>query len=129
MAIDALTSRAGSTLAQARNAENASKAGSSADQASTSKVAAENTRAAAYAKATGATVAPEASSRADAVVLTDSAKSLTRAAEKARNSDGVDQSKVEKLKAAIKDGTYKINYESVASRMIDSEDELNSIFG
>jgi negative regulator of flagellin synthesis FlgM len=123
MAIDALNSRASSTIAQART-ENAQ-----ANNQATSKVAADNTRAAAYAKSVGAAPAPEASSRADAVVLTDSAKSLSRAAEKAKNSDGVDQSKVEELKAAIKDGTYKIDYESVASKMIDSEDELNSIFG
>lgn len=126
MAIDALSNRAGNALAQARNTESA-KAGS--NQASTSRVAAENTRAAAYARSTGAAIAPEASSRADAVVLTDSAKALTKATEKAKASDGMDQDKIEKLKAAIKDGSYKINFDSVASKMIDSEDELNSIFG
>ena len=73
--------------------------------------------------------APEASSRADAVVLTDSAKSLSRATARAKASDGIDSAKVEKLKAAINDGSYKINYESVASKLIDSEDELSSIFG
>ena len=62
-------------------------------------------------------------------MLTDSAKALTKATEKAKASDGMDQGKIEKLKAAIKNGSYKINFESVASKMIDSEDELNSIFG
>ena len=124
MAIDALGRGVNNTLAQQTRATNAK-----TESAATSKVAAENTRAAAYARSNGTVVTPEATSRADAVVLTDSAKSLSRAGEKARSSDGVDQGKVEKLKAAIKDGSYKINYESIASRMIDSEDELNSIFG
>ena len=119
MAIDALGRGVNNTLAQQTRATNAK----------TESAATENTRAAAYARSNGTVVTPEATSRADAVVLTDSAKSLSRAGEKARSSDGVDQGKVEKLKAAIKDGSYKINYESIASRMIDSEDELNSIFG
>ncbi|MGN0916496.1 MAG: flagellar biosynthesis anti-sigma factor FlgM [Succinivibrio sp.] len=73
--------------------------------------------------------APEAVKTGDAVVLTDSAKSLSKATEKAKLSSGIDEAKVEKLKAAIADGSYKINYESVANKLIDSEDEISSIFG
>ena len=65
----------------------------------------------------------------DAVLLTDSAKTLAKATQKARAASGIDSAKVEKLKNAIKDGSYKINYESVANKLIDSEDELSSIFG
>ena len=63
------------------------------------------------------------------VGLTDSAKTLAKATDAARNASGIDEAKVEKLKAAISDGSYKINYESVANKLIDSEDELSSIFG
>ena len=72
--------------------------------------------------------------QSDDVVLTDSAKTLAKATDAsdldaARNASGIDEAKVEKLKAAISDGSYKINYESVANKLIDSEDELSSIFG
>lgn len=67
--------------------------------------------------------------QSDDVVLTDSAKTLAKATDVARNASGIDETKVEKLKAAISDGSYKINYESVANKLIDSEDELSSIFG
>ena len=66
--------------------------------------------------------------QSDDVVLTDSAKTLAKATDAARNASGIDEAKVEKLKAAISDGSYKINYESVANKLIDSEDELSSIF-
>ena len=67
--------------------------------------------------------------QSDDVGLTDSAKTLAKATDAARNASGIDEAKVEKLKAAISDGSYKINYESVANKLIDSEDELSSIFG
>lgn len=69
------------------------------------------------------------SAQVDDVVLTDSAKTLSKAVETAKVSSGIDEAKVEKIKAAINDGSYKINYESVANKLIDSEDELSSIFG
>lgn len=77
-------------------------------------------------KAAPANVAEKAT---DAVMLTDTAKTLSKATNKAKESSGVDEAKVEKLKAAIKDGSYQINYESVANKLVDSEDELSSIFG
>lgn len=66
---------------------------------------------------------------ADSVVLTSNAQILTKGTQKAKEASGVDSAKVEKLKNAIKDGSYKIDYESVANKLIDSEDELSSIFG
>lgn len=65
----------------------------------------------------------------DAVVLTDSAKAMSRATTIAMSSDGIDHAKVDSLKAAVRDGSYKINYDSIASKMIDDEAELSSIFG
>ena len=53
---------------------------------------------------------------------------LAKASQTAKNSSGIDEAKVEKLKAAINDGTYQIDYDSVANKLIDSEDELTSIF-
>ncbi|HAR79962.1 MAG TPA: flagellar biosynthesis anti-sigma factor FlgM [Succinivibrionaceae bacterium] len=79
--------------------------------------------------ATKGDAASASATRADAVVLTDSAKSLAKATEKAKASDGIDHAKVDKLKKEIQDGSYKVNYESVASKLIDAEDELSAIFG
>ena len=81
------------------------------------------------AKAATAAKADVSTKTADAVLLTDSAKTLAKATQKAKDFSGIDEAKCEKLKAAIKDGSYKIDYESVANKLIDSEDELSSIFG
>ncbi len=80
---------------------------------------------------TGAVAARETAVKSvgDSVVLTANAQIMTKATQKAKDSSGVDSAKVEKLKESIKDGSYKINYESVANKLIDSEDELSSIFG
>ncbi len=75
---------------------------------------------------TGSEVAAKST---DAVILTESAKTMSKAVQKAKDSSGIDEAKVEKLKSAIKDGSYKVNYESVANKLIDSEDELSSIIG
>ncbi len=76
-----------------------------------------------------ASVAEVAVRSTDAFIQTDAAKTLSKATVKAKESSGVDEAKVEKIKSAIKDGSYKIDYESVANKLIDSEDELTSIFG
>lgn len=68
-------------------------------------------------------------SSADAVILTDTAKKLNAAQERAKNASGVDNSKVAALKKALADGTYSIDYQRLASNMVASESELNSIFG
>ena len=70
-----------------------------------------------------------ARSSADAVILTDTAKKLNAAQERAKNASGVDNSKVAALKKALADGTYSIDYQRLASNMVASESELNSIFG
>ena len=70
----------------------------------------------------------KATAKSDEVLLTDSAMNLAKASQTAKNFSGIDEAKVEKLKAAINDGTYQIDYDSVANKLIDSEDELTSIF-
>lgn len=54
---------------------------------------------------------------------------LARGAEVARASDGIDHDKVDSIKQAVKDGTYQVNYESVADKLVGSEEELASIVG
>ncbi|SPT69482.1 flagellar biosynthesis anti-sigma factor FlgM [Anaerobiospirillum thomasii] len=64
----------------------------------------------------------------DAIVLTSDAKVFSSAVAKAKEAEGIDYNKVAALKKEIENGTYKIDYERLASRIVDSEDELNSIF-
>lgn len=66
---------------------------------------------------------------ADAVMLTDSAKNLSRATAGAKAADGIDAERVSRLKQAVQDGSYKVNYESVANRLLESEGQLNALFG
>lgn len=68
------------------------------------------------------------SSNNDQVQITDNAKVLAQATDVAKNASGIDSNKVKELKQAIENGTYKVNYDSVASKIIDSEDEINLIF-
>ncbi len=67
--------------------------------------------------------------KSDDVKLTDSAKAFSRASAIAVSSDGIDQSKVDKLKAAVRDGSYKVDSESVAAKILKDESELSAIFG
>ena len=62
------------------------------------------------------------------VEFTAQAQTLSRAAQKAAASDGMDHAKIEALRQSLADGTYSVNYESVANKIIDTEDELSSIF-
>lgn len=64
----------------------------------------------------------------DSVELTDDAKVLTKATEKAKASDGIDHEKVASLKSQIENGTYNINYQSIANKLLESEDEISKLF-
>lgn len=64
----------------------------------------------------------------DAVLLTNSAKNLSVATQTAKDADGIDYAKVEALQKQIKDGTYSINYERLADKIVASESELSSLF-
>ncbi|MCK7458036.1 flagellar biosynthesis anti-sigma factor FlgM [Idiomarina aminovorans] len=62
----------------------------------------------------------------DAVSLTSEAQQLGSLQEKAMNSSGVDQAKVDKIKADIESGSYKINVEQLANKLAQFESDLFS---
>jgi len=62
--------------------------------------------------------------RQDTVSLTAQAQQFSKAAEKASGSSGVDQEKVDKIKAAIAEGKYKVNVEQLARRIVQFEGDL-----
>lgn len=62
--------------------------------------------------------------RQDTVSLTAQAQQFSKAAEKASGSTGVDQEKVDKIKAAIAEGKYKVNVEQLARRIVQFEGDL-----
>lgn len=64
------------------------------------------------------------SQKQDSVSLTPQAQQMTKLTEKASNSSGIDQEKVDKIKQAISEGKYKINVEELAKRIVQFEDEL-----
>ncbi len=66
---------------------------------------------------------------AEQVVLTDTAKKLNAAQDKAKNSSGINSEKVSAIKKALAEGNYQINYERVADKMISQDSVLSSILG
>lgn len=63
----------------------------------------------------------------DSVVITDAAKKLNTAQEKAKSSSGINSAKVDSIKQSISNGDYKINYDRVADKIISQEKSLSSI--
>lgn len=64
-----------------------------------------------------------AAPRQDSVSLTQSAQQLANVQKKASDAP-VNQDKVDKLKAAIQNGSYKIDAEQLASKISKAESEL-----
>ena len=64
----------------------------------------------------------------DDVVFTEKAKTLSKAADIAKRSDGIDYDKVAALKQQFENGTLEFDFERVAEKMIASENSLASIF-
>jgi negative regulator of flagellin synthesis FlgM len=64
------------------------------------------------------------SQKQDSVSLTPQAQQLAKLTEKASNSSGIDQEKVDKIKQAISEGKYKINVEQLAKHIVQFESEL-----
>lgn len=60
----------------------------------------------------------------DSVSLTTQAQQFTKAQEKASNSSGIDQKKIDDIKQAIAEGKYKINVEQLAKRIVQFEGDL-----
>jgi negative regulator of flagellin synthesis FlgM len=65
-----------------------------------------------------------AAPRQDSVSLTNSAQQMNNAQKKAQASSGFDQEKVDKLKKAIGEGSYKVDAEKLAANMVAAEGKL-----
>lgn len=71
----------------------------------------------------GNTPAP-AKSGGDSVSLTSEAQQLNSLQEKAMNSSGVDQAKVDRIKAQIENGSYTVDVDRLASKLAQFEGDL-----
>ncbi len=65
-----------------------------------------------------------ANQKQDSVSITPQAQQFAKLTDKAANSSGIDQEKVDKIKQAIAEGKYKINVEQLAKRIVQFESEL-----
>lgn len=65
-----------------------------------------------------------ATQKQDSVSLTSQAQQFSKASDKAKNSSGIDQEKVDRIKQDIADGKYKINIEQLARRIVQFEGEF-----
>ena len=85
---------------------------------SASKEAAENAKAAQL-----NTPAPEATTvkSGESVHLSNEAQQLQKVTDKLRDQPEVDKARVAELKAAIADGSYKVDSKSVASKLLNFE--------
>ena len=66
----------------------------------------------------------QAMQKQDSVSITPQAQQFSKLQEKASNSSGIDQEKVDKIKQAISEGKYKINVEQLAKRIMQFEGDL-----
>lgn len=62
---------------------------------------------------------------ADQVNLSASSKSIQQVESQIRNMSEVDDATVERIRAAIQNGDYKIDYEKLAGKMLNFEERLN----
>lgn len=65
-----------------------------------------------------------AAQKQDSVSITPQAQQFSKLTEKASNSNGIDQEKVDKIRQAITEGKYKVNVEQLARRIVQFESEL-----
>ncbi|AVJ55343.1 flagellar biosynthesis anti-sigma factor FlgM [Idiomarina sp. OT37-5b] len=72
----------------------------------------------------GNSPAPAKSGGGDSVSLTSEAQQLSRLQEKAMGSSGIDQAKVDRIKAQIESGSYKVDVERLASKLAEFEGDL-----
>lgn len=68
--------------------------------------------------------ADTAISNADMVSITSTAKDINNASKKDASEPVVNESRVDAIKAALRDGSYQINPERVATRMLQLETHL-----
>lgn len=69
-------------------------------------------------------VTNQAIKKQDSVSITPQAQQFSKLQEKAANSSGIDQEKIDKIKQAIADGKYKINVDVLAKRIMQFEGDL-----
>lgn len=69
-------------------------------------------------------VSNPATQKQDSVSITPQAQQFSKLQEKASNSSGIDQERVNKIKQAIAEGKYKINVEMLAKRIMQFEGDL-----
>ena len=62
----------------------------------------------------------------DDVVLTEKAKNLAKAAELAKDADGIDYAKVAELKQQYEKGELDFDYERIAAKMLASDSDISS---
>lgn len=60
----------------------------------------------------------------DSVSITPQAQQFAKLTDKANNSSGIDQEKVDKIKQAIAEGKYQVNVEQLARRIVQFESEI-----
>ncbi|MBP8127336.1 MAG: flagellar biosynthesis anti-sigma factor FlgM [Aeromonadaceae bacterium] len=65
--------------------------------------------------------------RQDAVVLTDQAQGLNKLQQRIKDSPSTNQGKIEALKSAIERGTYTVDSQRVAQKMMDMESDLDTL--
>ena len=65
--------------------------------------------------------------RQGAVVLTDQAQGLNKLQQRIKDSPSTNQGKVEALKSAIERGTYTVDSQRVAQKMMDLESDLDTL--
>ena len=65
-----------------------------------------------------------ASTAKDSVSLTPQAQQFNKLQQKASNSSGVDQNKVDELKKAIAEGKYQVNEQRLAQKLASFESDL-----
>lgn len=69
--------------------------------------------------------AKESTASSDQVKLSASSKSIQQIEAEIKNMKDVDDATVERIRNAIQNGEYKIDYEKLAGNMLDFEDRLN----
>lgn len=67
---------------------------------------------------------PAQKSGGDSVSLTSEAQQLNSLQEKAMSSSGIDQSKVDQIKAQIESGSYSVDVDRLASKLAQFEGDL-----
>ncbi|MDR6673090.1 flagellar biosynthesis anti-sigma factor FlgM [Xanthomonas sp. 1678] len=85
-----------------------------------------NTKAASGASEDGQARPVDATAAADSLRLTGEASGLQTLQRELSTAPAVDNSRVESVRAALQNGSYKINPDAIASRMLDLDQQLSA---